>query len=148
MKILIAPLPFKNSLTASEAANAIHKGICLYNSHFNIELSPIANNEKSTINWSEIEEKIKQADCIITGKGQIDEMSFKEKAIGQLSSICKKHNKTIIVIAGKNNLKSDNPFCQQIAPIYIYAITEKAASEEEAISKAAHYLERIGRRII
>lgn len=146
MNVLIAPLPFKNSLTASEAANAIYKGISLYNAHFNIELSPIANNEKSTVNWSEIEEKVKKADCIITGEGQIDDISFEEKAMGQLSSICKKYNKTIIVIAGKNNLKLDNPFYQEIAPIY--TITEKASSEEEAFSKAAHYLERIGRRII
>ena len=81
MNVLIAPLPFKNSLTASEAANAIYKGISLYNSHFNIELSPIASNEKSMVNWSEIEEKVKKADCIITGEGQIDDISSEEKAM-------------------------------------------------------------------
>ncbi|MGB0862691.1 MAG: glycerate kinase [Saprospiraceae bacterium] len=146
MKILIAPLPFKNSLTAFEAAKAIKKGVTLHNPHLNIELSPIEKNQKSIVNWSEIEEQIKKSDCIITGEGQIDEVSFEEKAIGEIVNLCKKHNKTIIVIAGKHNLKLDNPFYQQIAPIY--TITEKASSEEEAFLRAAHYLERIGRRVI
>jgi len=52
-----------------------------------------------------IENMIKQADIIFTGEGKVDKQSFNGKFVGNIYNLTKKHNKQLIVICGKNDLK-------------------------------------------
>lgn len=45
-----------------------------------------------------LEDRVTEADIVITGEGQLDDQSFYGKAIGRLAAICKKHKKPLIAI--------------------------------------------------
>ena len=50
------------------------------------------------------EEKVRMTDWIITGEGRIDNQTLYGKVVSGVSVMAKKHNKKIIVVAGKNEL--------------------------------------------
>lgn len=52
------------------------------------------------INLTDLEEKVKNADLLITGEGKLDEQSFMGKVIDGVSNLAKSNNVPVVVIAG------------------------------------------------
>ena len=50
--------------------------------------------------FSSLEEKIKEADVIITGEGKTDSQTLMGKLPYKIASLCKKHNKKCVVVSG------------------------------------------------
>jgi glycerate 2-kinase len=51
-----------------------------------------------------MEEKIKQADLVISGEGKLDKQSVRGKTVSGISRFCKKHNKKLWVVCGSSDL--------------------------------------------
>ncbi|HAS40783.1 MAG TPA: glycerate kinase [Microscillaceae bacterium] len=97
------------------------------------------------IDWFGLEAKVQQADVVITGEGQLDEQSVQGKVIGGVAQLCKKHQKPLIVVCGQNTLSAAARQRAQIREVK--AIMEYAPSVEEAMGRAAEFLETIGEAI-
>jgi glycerate kinase len=95
------------------------------------------------INLFSLETKIKNADLVITGEGRLDSQSFDGKVVGGIYELCKKHQKSMIVICGQH-LNPDN----KIFDFPIYTILERATSVEDAIQNGAKHLQAIGRDVL
>ncbi|MCX8172179.1 MAG: glycerate kinase, partial [Archaeoglobaceae archaeon] len=65
------------------------------------------------IDTLKLEDKIKEADIVISGEGKVDNQTAFGKTICGIAKLCKKHNKPLIVIAGTvSNVSID------LAPIF------------------------------
>ncbi|MBE3592795.1 MAG: glycerate kinase [Thermoanaerobacter sp.] len=91
-----------------------------------------------------LEEKIKEADIVISGEGKIDSQTAFGKAISGIAKLCKKHNKPLIVIAGMvENIEN----LYETGVSSIFSIVEKPMSLEDAIKNAPTLLEKSAERI-
>ncbi|MBK9150076.1 MAG: glycerate kinase [Saprospiraceae bacterium] len=54
---------------------------------------------------TELEEKVRKADIIITGEGQLDESSFNGKVISKVGEICNNYRKKWYIVTGQNALE-------------------------------------------
>ncbi|MBK9511181.1 MAG: glycerate kinase [Cytophagaceae bacterium] len=95
-------------------------------------------------NYCNLEEKIKNADWVISGEGKIDSQTFVGKLVSAVLNLCKKHNKKVILVAGKadaniSELKNENI-------VHLYQLTENY-TPEYAIENAEELLEVIGEKI-
>ncbi|MCX7995725.1 MAG: glycerate kinase [candidate division WOR-3 bacterium] len=93
---------------------------------------------KKTFN---ISEKIKNADCVITGEGKIDQTTFRGKATGRLLEMARKCGKPLILICG--DYERDLNF-KNYDVVKLYSLTRIAKNREHAIRDAEKILERIG----
>lgn len=91
-----------------------------------------------------LEEKIKEADIVISGEGKIDFQTAFGKTISGIAKLCKKHNKPLIVIAGT---VEDIENLYEIGVSSIFSIVEKPMSLEDAIKNAPTLLEKSAERI-
>lgn len=91
-----------------------------------------------------LEEKIKEADIVISGEGKIDFQTAFGKTISGIAKLCKKHNKPLIVIAGT---VEDIEKLYEIGVSSIFSTMEKPMSLEDAIKNAATLLEKSAERI-
>lgn len=61
---------------------------------------------------SNLEEKIKAYDVVITGEGKIDAQSFDGKVIHHVIELCQKYHKPYVLLCGINELEDyDDPLC-------------------------------------
>jgi glycerate kinase len=51
-----------------------------------------------------LEEKIQQADLVVTGEGRFDSSSYQGKITGEILKLCQKHNKTAKVFCGSSQI--------------------------------------------
>ncbi|WP_207422932.1 glycerate kinase [Desertivirga brevis] len=93
---------------------------------------------------SRAEEKIQRADLVISGEGKLDHQSLNGKVISGISSLCKKHNKPLIVVCGRNELRVEEYKAAGI--IRVYSIIEYAEDQASAIDKASYWLESVTAR--
>lgn len=83
-----------------------------------------------------LEEKIEQADCIVTGEGSFDEQSYRGKAVGYLLEIAEAKKRPVMIACGVNkNEKSDS----------IVSLVELAPTVESAISDSQSWLIECGK---
>ncbi|EMT38830.1 glycerate kinase [Thermoanaerobacter thermohydrosulfuricus] len=91
-----------------------------------------------------LEEKIKEADIVISGEGKIDFQTAFGKTISGIAKLCKKHNKPLIVIAG---MVEDIEKLYEIGVSSVFSTMEKPMSLEDAIKNAPTLLEKSAERI-
>ena len=84
----------------------------------------------------DLEEKIKGADCVITGEGSFDDQSFRGKAVGYLLETAKVIERPVLIACGVNkNVQSPS----------ILSLVELAPSVQSAISDSQHWLIECGK---
>lgn len=86
--------------------------------------------------------RIRRADVIITGEGQIDRSTIMGKGVGELAAQCRKLGKPCIGIAG--SASSDAAGSGAFAAIG--ALTD-LTDQESAMAKPAHWLRQVARRL-
>lgn len=91
-----------------------------------------------------LEEKIKEADIVISGEGKIDFQTAFGKTISGIAKLCKKHNKPLIVIAGT---VEDIEKLYEIGVSSVFSTMEKPMFLEDAIKNAPTLLEKSAERI-
>jgi glycerate 2-kinase len=87
------------------------------------------------ISVTSLEEKIRQADLVITGEGKIDQQSLSGKVVMAVSRLATNSGKPVIAICGKNELTETS--LAGIGVRQCISLLNKDTSETEAISSAA-----------
>jgi glycerate kinase len=59
------------------------------------------------MDYTGLEEKVKQSDLVITGEGKVDEQTLSGKVVNGVAGLAKKYKKPLYVVAGKNTLPRD-----------------------------------------
>ena len=96
----------------------------------------IVSGVESIADLISLEEKIEQADCIVTGEGSFDEQSYRGKAVGYLLEIAEAKKRPVMIACGVNkNEKSDS----------IVSLVELAPTVESAISDSQSWLIECGK---
>jgi glycerate 2-kinase len=54
--------------------------------------------------FANIEEKIKNADLVITGEGKFDQQSLRGKTVSGIARLCKKYQKKLWVVCGVSEI--------------------------------------------
>ena len=88
--------------------------------------------------YANAEEKIKNADVIITGEGKIDEQTMKGKVVAGIAALATKYNKPIIAVCGSRNITPTQ--LQQINIHACFSIMDKPMQIGEAMQKASQLL--------
>ena len=91
-----------------------------------------------------IEEKIKEADLVISGEGKLDTQSLHGKVVGEIAKLCDKYSKKHIVFVGKNVLTPSQIKQHKIHKVYEIL---SLANEEEAMKNAQNYLTQLASSI-
>ncbi|MBN1251105.1 MAG: glycerate kinase [Bacteroidales bacterium] len=94
----------------------------------------------------DIENKIKQADIVITGEGKIDNQTLNEKLIFKLSKLCKKHYKPIWAICGYFDGNID--LKEKLYLNKIFSLSERKSDIESSIKNAEKGLNLLSKEII
>ncbi|NLZ53980.1 MAG: glycerate kinase, partial [Thermoanaerobacteraceae bacterium] len=92
-----------------------------------------------------LEEKIKDADVVITGEGSTDYQTLYGKVPLGLAKIAKKHNKPVVCISGALEKGYDKLYDEGINAFF--SIVNRPMSLEEAINMSDELLERISKDI-
>jgi glycerate kinase len=83
-----------------------------------------------------LEEKIQDADCVITGEGSFDDQSYRGKAVGYLLELAEEIERPVLISCGVNkNAESDS----------IVSLVQLAPSVQSAISESQHWLIECGK---
>jgi len=88
-----------------------------------------------------IEDKIRQADLVITGEGYLDDQSFQGKVIGNMAAICHNMQVPLIAIVGQTDI--DNDTLRGRGIVQVHQVMDFAKDKKEAMNNAAFYLEKI-----
>lgn len=86
----------------------------------------------------DLEEKIKQADCVITGEGSFDSQSFSGKVVGYIADVSQRNNVPIMIACGVNE-NADSPS--------IISLVDLAPSVESAKSESGKWLIEAGKQL-
>ena len=86
----------------------------------------------------DLEEKIKKADCVITGEGSFDSQSFSGKVVGFISDIAQRNNVPMMIACGVNE-NADSPS--------IISLVDLAPSVESAMSESQKWLIEAGKKL-
>ncbi|MBS3769436.1 MAG: glycerate kinase [Bacteroidales bacterium] len=92
-----------------------------------------------------LEDKIKEADVVITGEGKIDEQTAYGKTASGVARLAKKHNKPLIAVAGAVDEGTDVLYDKGFD--LILPITEGPIDLETSLREAPKLLENTGKRI-
>ena len=84
----------------------------------------------------ELQEKILDADCVITGEGSFDEQSYRGKAVGYLLAKSKEIERPVMIACGVNK--------NEVSPSII-SLIELAPSVQSAIADSQHWLIECGK---
>jgi glycerate kinase len=94
---------------------------------------------KFIINLSELDQKIKDSDLIITGEGKVDEQTFYGKVVGEVSQLASQYDKRLIIICGKSEINADSH--NQVQNCSLIQLVGGGVSEEDAIKEASSLIE-------
>ncbi len=92
-----------------------------------------------------IEDKIKNADIIISGEGKIDTQSTNNKLLFALSKLVQKHNKKLWAICGY--FDGDNELLQQLNVDKLFSFTNDKADINNSIANAEQKLDKVAYQI-
>jgi glycerate kinase len=93
----------------------------------------------------QLEEKIKNADLIITGEGSTDYQTMFGKVPLGIAKIAAKYNKPVVCISGSLGNGYEELYQEGIEALF--SIVNRPMSLEEAMSKVEQLLERIARDV-
>ena len=83
-----------------------------------------------------LQEKIQDADCVITGEGSFDDQSFRGKAVGYVLEIAKEIERPVMIACGVNK--------NEASPL-ILSLIELAPSVQSAITDSQRWLIECGK---
>ncbi|MEM6772744.1 MAG: glycerate kinase, partial [Bacteroidota bacterium] len=86
-------------------------------------------------------EKIRAADFVITGEGQVDEQSLQGKVVGGVMELCQQYGKYCCVVAGKSTL-TEVPVVNG-RPVDVLEIMSLTADVATAMTQAESLLQRL-----
>lgn len=86
----------------------------------------------------DLEEKIKQADCVITGEGSFDSQSFSGKVVGYIAEVAQRNSVPMMIACGVNK-NGDDPA--------IISLVDLAPSVETAMSESGKWLIEAGKKL-
>ena len=90
---------------------------------------------------TDLENRIKEADYVISGEGKLDEQSLQGKVIDGMARLCAMHGKALALMVGKNDLSQENVMALDTSPVL--SIFERAINLTDAMSNGAKYLEEM-----
>ena len=94
-----------------------------------------------------LEEKIKNADFVITGEGKVDSQTLSGKVVKGVADLAKKNHKRLAIIAGKNDL--DQRGLAELGVTAVVTLVADGLGEKEAIQQASDVLKaRVREQII
>ncbi len=85
-----------------------------------------------------LEEKIMQADVILTGEGGLDEQSLQGKVVGHVAGLAKKHHKKIRIICGASNISSSR--FDDLGIERLVSLSELAPTKQDSIDHPEQFL--------
>lgn len=91
-----------------------------------------------------LESAIEQADCVISGEGQLDVQTLQGKLIQGVAAICRKHRKPLFIFCGRNQL--DQGHISKLGIERVYTIESIANGIDDAITNAPNYLDKLTRK--
>lgn len=97
--------------------------------------------------FTNLEEKIVNADFVITGEGKVDNQTLSGKVVKGVADLAGKYNKPLIIIAGKNEL--DGASIASLRATRVVTLVGDGLGEQEAIERASTVLKmRVQEQII
>ena len=90
--------------------------------------------------FTKLEEKIKDADFVVTGEGKVDSQTLSGKVVKGGADLAKEHNKPLIVIAGKNELDGED--LSKLGINRVITLVDGDVGEQEAIKNASSVLKK------
>lgn len=97
------------------------------------------------IQITELEEKIRKADIIITGEGQLDESSFNGKVISKVGEICNNYRKKWYIVTGQNALKINS--LAEKSDFEVISLLHYAKDVRRSMENAGLYLKMAAKEI-
>lgn len=98
----------------------------------------IQNGISFISDFTQLEQKIKDADVVITGEGKVDQQTLSGKVVKGVADFCVRSNKKLIVFAGKSELSPDELI--QIGIAQLITLAGDGVPESVAITEAARIL--------
>lgn len=121
------------------AAGGLGYGLSTF---LNAELKPGFDFVSKTL---ELEEKIAEADFIITGEGKVDFQTLDGKLVNGVAALAKKHAKPLIIVAGQiHNMLA---LQEQLNALDWLNLSEIASSSEKAILQCKLWLQRAAEKL-
>lgn len=88
-----------------------------------------------------LEDKIKSVDVVITGEGQLDHQTSTGKVVSGVLELCKQHRKRLIAVAG-NITSEGQQWCDE-NEVEAYSLSSIAGRKKEAIANPKKYIEEM-----
>jgi glycerate 2-kinase len=88
--------------------------------------------------FTNLEEKIRSADFVITGEGKVDSQTLSGKVVKGVADLAKKNHKRLAIIAGKNDL--DHKGLAELGAVALVTLVGDGLSEQEAIKNASQLI--------
>lgn len=88
--------------------------------------------------YANLENQIQFVDYVISGEGSVDEQTINGKTISRIATLCKKHNKPLLVFCGRS--QGNLEILYQHGVTAIFPITNGATSLTNALSNARENL--------
>ena len=99
------------------------------------------------IEFTRLEEQIRDVDIVITGEGKLDGQTLSGKVVKGIADLSRKYDKPLIIIAGKNELSKQ--VLAGLSPLKVITLVNGSVSEKEAIQHAAAIIrQRVKEEII
>jgi len=92
------------------------------------------------IELTNLEEKIKGADMVITGEGKIDQQTLFGKTVAGVASLAKKQHVPVIAFCGQ--ISGEIKKLHDLGITAIFSIVPGPIKEEESLKKTSLYLQR------
>ena len=87
-----------------------------------------------------LEQRLSQADLVLTGEGAVDRSSLMGKGVGRVAKWCRDHQKPCIALGGKASQSPAADFWK------LYAIVPEVAEERAALEKPRHCLAQLAEK--
>lgn len=92
-----------------------------------------------------LESHVKWADLVLSGEGALDHQSFNGKVISGVAKYCKKYDKPLWLVVGRNDLSDAEAW--QLGADKVFSIFERAEDLADAMEHSKQYLREIGKEI-
>jgi glycerate kinase len=97
--------------------------------------------------FTNLEEKIRSADFVITGEGKVDRQTLSGKVVKGVAELAKKNKVPLIIMAGKNELGKEN--LEELGALKLVTLVGDGVDDQAAIQRAAEVLKtRVKEEII
>lgn len=103
----------------------------------------IENGFNLIADLTNLSDKIKKADWVISGEGRLDEQSLQGKVVSGVDKLCKYHNKKLSLFIGKNELSNNS--LEELSVDNVYDIYGSAQNFNDAMLNGKKYLSELAK---